>query len=127
MELDTKLTKTKPIKVSTRTLDCHLDGEFEIALAAETALSSVGVRIAALEGVELVHDAVDALAVRHTLAGPDAGLFQGLEVSPQHFLLVLTMVLLVCKHVPGRAIEFSVQNGAETATSCVELFCMFCQ
>ena len=127
MELDTKLTKTKPVKVSARTLDRLLDGEFEIALAVETALGSVGVRITALEGVELVHDAVDALVVRHTLAGPDAGLFQGLEVSPQHLLFILAMVLLVCKHGSSGAVELSVQNGAETATSCVELFWIICQ
>jgi hypothetical protein len=120
-------TKAKPVEVAACTLNRLLHDELEVALAAETALGSVQVRVAALEVVELVEDAVDAFAVGHTLTGPNVCLFQGFQVGPQDIFLVLAVVGFIRKHVAGRCVEFSVQDGTETAAGGVKLFCMCCQ
>lgn len=122
------LTKAQPIEVAACTLNRFLHIYVEIAFAAETAFGSVWVRVGALELVaELLHDFLDAVAMRNTLAGPNSCLFQGLEVSPQYFFLVLAVVFVVLKHPLHRCVEVSVQDGAEAAASCVELLCMRCQ
>jgi hypothetical protein len=120
-------TKAKPVEVAACTLNRLLHDELEVALTAETALGSVRVRITALEAVEFVEDGVDAFAVRHTLAGPDVGLFQGFKIGPQDIFLVLAVIGLIRKHVAGRHVKLSVQDGAETAASGVKLFCVYCQ
>lgn len=121
------LTQAQPIEVGACTLNRFLHVDCKVAFAAEAAFGSARVRIATSELVlEFLDDLFNAVAVRHALTGPDLCLLQGFEISPQHPFLVLTVVFLVRKHSSDRCVEIPVQNGAETATSCVELFCMRC-